>query len=76
MMQYVIVAALIAFVYFFYIRKQPNKVSSHKREQKSKEDANEMIECASCGVYSELSDSILSNAKYYCSDECVAKSKK
>ena len=75
MMQYVIIAALIALVYFLYFKKKPIKNQSQSKPKNTKEEANEMIECASCGVYCELEDSILSNAKYYCSDECVQKGK-
>jgi uncharacterized protein len=75
MMQYLIIAALIALIYFIYFKKKPQKVSSSKKEKTTKEQANEMIECATCGVYSELDESILSNGKYYCSDECVARRK-
>lgn len=75
MMQYVIIAALIALVYFLYFKKKPIKNQSQSKPKNKKEEANEMIECASCGVYCELEDSILSNAKYYCSDECVQKGK-
>jgi|GEM_PF-603442 len=72
MMQYVIIAGLIAFIYFFYFKKKPEqKVSKESSSRDKKEDANEMIECAQCGVYSELSDAILSNGKYYCSNECI-----
>ena len=76
MMQYLIIAGLIAFIYFFYFRKPSPKVSTKERKKERKEDANEMVECAACGVYSELDDAIFSNAKYYCCDECVAKSKR
>jgi len=75
MMQYLIIAGLIAFIYFFYFRK-PQKISSKEKKRAQKEEANEMIECSQCGVYCELDDAILSGAKYYCSDECVALSQK
>lgn len=71
MMQFVIIGAIIALVYFLYFKKKPQKFEQNKKEEQTKEDANEMIECAQCGVYSELSESILSNGKYYCSNECV-----
>lgn len=71
MMQYVIIVALIAFIYFFYIKKKPSKVSSSKGEPKSEAKANDMIECTHCHVYSELSECIISNGKYYCSKECI-----
>lgn len=63
--------AVIAAVYFFFIKKKPSKINDTKDTKKPK--ANDMIECESCGVYSEINDMILSNGKYYCSDECVKK---
>jgi len=75
MMQYVIIAGLIAFIYFFYIKKKPTKASQETKTREKEHQANDMIECSSCGVYSELNDSILSNGKYYCSKECIEEAK-
>lgn len=70
-MQYLIVVALIAFVYFFYIKKKPSKLSSDKTNKKSEHKANDMVECETCHVYTEISECIISNGKYYCSKECI-----
>ena len=70
-----LIAVVIAVVYFMFIKKKP-AVSRNKtdiKEKKNKEPLNEMIECATCGIYCELDDTILSNNKYYCCDECVEK---
>jgi uncharacterized protein len=73
-MKLLLVIGVIAAVYFFFIKKKPNKVSDKENEQKKqKPQANDMIECASCGTFCEASDMLLSNAKYYCSKECVDK---
>ncbi|MCK9472931.1 PP0621 family protein [Sulfurimonas sp.] len=64
-----LVASIIAFVYFILIKKKPTLEKSKKEEIKS----SEMVECASCKIYCELDDAILSNAKYYCSKECAKK---
>ncbi len=74
-MQYVIIAGLIAIIYFVYFREKPQKASRSKKEKHTNEQANEMTQCSACGVYSELGDSILSNGKYYCSNECLQKGK-
>jgi uncharacterized protein len=67
-----LVIAVITTVYFFFIKKKPSKESNKNSSQHSKEQqANEMVECARCGTYAELSESIISNNKYYCSRECV-----
>ncbi|MDQ7068903.1 MAG: PP0621 family protein [Sulfurimonas sp.] len=55
-----------------FIKKKPTSVE----QATSKKDdikASDMVECEVCGVYIEVSESILSNAKYYCSKECIEK---
>ncbi len=68
-----LVIAVIGIVYFMFIKKKPLKYSDKKSNEKSNEklDSNDMVECCSCGIYSELNDSLLSNGKYYCSKECL-----
>jgi uncharacterized protein len=67
-----LVLAVIGIVYFMFIKKKPPKQASEvKQKKKEKLQSNDMVECASCGVYSEVGDSILSGNKYYCSDECL-----
>ncbi|MEN8302734.1 MAG: PP0621 family protein [Campylobacterota bacterium] len=70
-----LVIGVIAAVYFIFFKKKPikNTNSAKKDEKKEKLEANDMIECPSCGIYSELGDSVLSNGKYYCSSECATK---
>jgi len=69
-----LVISVIAIVYFLFIKKKPAKVKNKKNNSKKENPpANEMVECASCGVYCELEDTILSGNKYYCSQECVNK---
>jgi len=70
-----LVIAVIGIVYFMFIKKKPlkEKVAPKKEKKREKLEANDMIECPTCGIYSELGDSILSNGKYYCSSECASK---
>jgi len=68
-----LVLAVIGIVYFMFIKKKPSKVTKTSAKKKDDLKANDMVECASCGVYSELQECILSDAKYYCSKECVEK---
>ena len=69
-----LVLAVIGLVYFMFIKKKPVQ---HKSDvQKKKDDklqSNDMVACTTCGTYSELSETIISSNKYYCSDECVDK---
>jgi len=67
-----LVIAVISIVYFMFIKKKPSVTKSSKKKS---EEASEMVECTTCGVFVELNETILSNAKYYCSKECLAKAK-
>jgi uncharacterized protein len=74
--QWIVVIVLIAVVYFIFIKKRP-AVKQNKKDStnnKEKEQSNDMTECAECGIYCEIDDAILSNNKYYCSQECLKKS--
>ncbi|MCD4668181.1 MAG: hypothetical protein K8R44_06300 [Sulfurimonas sp.] len=69
-----LVIVVIAVVYFMFIKKKPLKNSANKKHKKSEEpQVNDMVECCACGTYTELQEAILSNNKYYCSEECVGK---
>jgi uncharacterized protein len=69
-----VIIGVVFTVYLMFFKKR--EISEDKKSRaKPKKDIpmNEMVECASCGIYAELDDSILSNNKYYCSQECVDK---
>ena len=64
-----LVVAVITVVYFMFIKKKNIPTSSKKNKKTPK--TNDMVECANCSVYCDIDESILSNAKYYCSKECI-----
>jgi len=69
-----LVIGVIAIIYFMFIKEKPSQAK--KTQQKKKDEAvDEMVECSSCGVYVSVSEAILSNGRYYCSRECLAKGK-
>lgn len=70
-----LIIGVIFVVYIMFFKKKPLNQTAKKRDTKQKESSqvNELVECASCGVYCELEEAILSNSKYYCSTECVNK---
>lgn len=70
-----LVVAVIGIVYFMFIKKKPIQNASKKDEKKASQKTNDMIECPTCNVYSDISECIISNGKYYCSPECVDKAK-
>ncbi len=71
-MKILLIAAVIGVVYFMFIKKKPQG-SVKNTAKKDEPQASDMVECAECGVYTQLSDSILSGSKYYCSQECLEK---
>ena len=77
-MKLLLVIGVIAVVYFLFIKKKPAVTKPNKQNEdavkKDKVQSNDMVECATCGIYCEVSDALLSNNKYYCSDECLRKS--
>ena len=72
-----LVGAVIYIVYImFFKQKSVKNTTKEQNTKKNKPQANEMVECANCGVYTEISECILSNGKYYCSQECIIEAKK
>ena len=61
--------AVITVVYFVFFKKP--QLKSKTKKPKTEDKSSDMVECAKCGVYSEINESILSSGKYYCSDECL-----
>jgi uncharacterized protein len=72
-MQYLVVIALIAFVYFVFIKKKPIKKQEMPKKKDERLQGNDLVQCPSCGVYTEVDEALLSSGKYYCSKECLEK---
>ena len=69
-----LVLAVIGLVYFMFIKKKPVQHKSDVQKKKDdKLESNDMVACSTCGTYTELSETLISANKYYCSDECVDK---
>ncbi|WP_297441845.1 PP0621 family protein [Sulfurimonas sp.] len=73
-LKFLLIAAVIAIVYFVFFKAKPSLNSANKKNDK-KPEVNDMVECEVCGVYTEIHEAILSNGKYYCSSECLKKGK-
>jgi uncharacterized protein len=69
-----LIAAIIAIVYFVFFKTKPIEKSSNKKND-TKPEVNDMVACETCDVYIEIHEAILSNGKYYCSRECLQKGK-
>ena len=66
-----LVLGVIGIVYFMFIKKKPANISKTKANKKETPKADDMVECSSCGVYAQVSESLLSGSKYYCCKECL-----
>ncbi len=71
-----LIGAVIYVVYIMFFKQKGVQNNSKQSDTKQKPQANEMVECQNCGVYVEISEAILSNGKYYCSNECIIEAKK
>ncbi|WP_281951422.1 PP0621 family protein [Nitrosophilus kaiyonis] len=66
----IILIALIAGVYYFFIKSKPIEYKTKK--EKSKKDSEDiMVECEKCKTYVSSKEAIIKNGKYYCSKECA-----
>lgn len=67
MVKWLLVIAVIYIVYTFFIKKK--SLAPNSKTDKTKVD--EMVECSKCGVFVDVNEAIVSNGKFYCSDECL-----
>lgn len=64
----VLLVALVIAVVYFMVKKKP---AIKEKEQKEQKESSDMVECSECKVYCEIGDAIVSGGKYYCSKECI-----
>jgi len=71
-----LVVAVVATVYFLFIKKKPQAHAKEGTKNRPKNsESDDMVECSNCGVYASLNESILSGSHYYCSKECLKEAK-
>jgi uncharacterized protein len=58
--------AVVGYVIYFFFFK--NGGFSKKID---KEDSETMVECTKCKTYISVSETIIKDGKYYCSEECA-----
>lgn len=66
-----ILAAIIAGVYYFFIKAKPIENKSKNRKTKKDEGEDIMVECETCKTYVSSKEAIIKNGKYYCSKKCA-----
>lgn len=70
------VVAVLFLVYILFFKKNREKDNEiiNERKKRAKRNENiqdEMVECPTCKTYISKDEAILSNAKFYCSKECL-----
>jgi len=66
---------VIFFIYIVFFKKSRVKnINSTKKDNKADIIADEMMECPICKTFVSKDEAILSNGKYYCSQECLKNS--
>lgn len=71
-----LIIAVLAVVYILFFKPKTITNNSNKytrKDNSTKKVDNDMVECATCSLYVEIHEAILSNGKYYCSQECLQK---
>ncbi len=60
--------AVVFLVYIVFFKKSREK---NIKDKKYDEITDTMVECPKCKTYISKDDAILSNGKYFCSEECL-----
>ena len=71
LLKILLVIAVIAAVYVLFFKTKPLKQNAPKKGDKPEIEGSDTVECVVCGTYVAMEDAILSNGKYYCSQECL-----
>lgn len=74
-LKYLLFIGVFVAIYFYLFKKKPIEHTQNNDTKKDKTKSSDMVECATCGIYCELDDAILSVNKYYCSNECLKSAK-
>lgn len=72
-MKLLIVALCVGLLIYLILRPF---LLSQTRKGRDDDNVSEMRECANCGVFVDISESFIANGAYFCSKECLKKSKK
>ena len=65
------VLVVLVLVYILFFKKNREQDTSLKKSKKKQEETDVMVECPSCGTFVSKKEGILSNGKFFCSQECL-----
>ncbi len=77
-LKFLLIVIIITVIYIMFFKPKPatqKRRKNNKKRETENPEINDMTECATCGVYVEIQEAILSNGKYYCSRECLKEAK-
>lgn len=74
MFKWLLVVAVVYFVYKYFIKK-PAISDNVKANKQDDLQSNDLVQCDECDIFVSIDEAILSNGKYYCSKECLEKKK-
>lgn len=57
-------------IYLFFFKKKVVSTNQNKKNN-FKTDSQTMVECARCGTFVSVKESIIKDGKFYCSSECA-----
>ncbi|MAC82589.1 PP0621 family protein [Arcobacter roscoffensis] len=63
----ILIVLFLVYLIFFKKGREKDIVQAKKDEKIS----DEMVECPTCKTYVSQNEAILSNGKFYCSEECL-----
>ena len=69
MIKFLVVAIVLFVVYIIFFKKTREK---RIRNKKNEEITETLVECPKCGTFTSKDDAVLSNGKYFCSEDCLS----
>ncbi|MGE0051731.1 MAG: PP0621 family protein [Arcobacter sp.] len=64
----VILVIAVAFLVYVFLFKKTREKEINKKDEMITDD---MVECPTCKTYVSKKEAIVSNGKFYCSNECL-----
>lgn len=68
----VILVIAVAFLVYVFLFKKTRENEINKKDEMI---TDEMVECPTCKTYVSKNEAIISNGKFYCSNECLTNKK-
>ena len=68
MIKLLLLAIVLYVVYIMFFRKSEKLTN---RSEKKDTNIESLVECKGCGTFISPDEAIISNGKYYCSNQCL-----